>query len=502
MEKTVLMNYLTEREETGILLQRIFSNRWNEVFIIDAIKNEKYSYGDFFSMILRCREKLDELGLEPNGTICTIMNNSIQLIALYFASLTLGIPIISIDPNKGENEIKEILLSTRCKVIFSDSDDQNFPLNSLVFHTFCDNIRLQKNDDVKKLEIFLKINYNELFIITYTSGSTGKPKGVMHSFNNFVLSSLAFREKFEFNNENIFYHNLPMSYIGGILNLIILPLISESKIVIDEKFSITKMKNFWEQPIKYSVNTFWFIPTILSLLLKIDRSNDGVEYSEKNNIIGLVGTASLQKDLKTNFQEKYSIPLYESYALSETFFITTNFLENDKVESPGRLLDGVDLTFSKDKEILIEVPWMFLGYYGLDTKNYFIERKYQTGDLGEFDSEKFLRITGRKKDIIIKGGTNISPKRIEDFINSMNLVDEFIILGIDDEVLGEKIVCMFIAEDKQNKEFSKIINKKIVDKLGIEYHIDEFLKINEIPKNSNGKIDRIRARKKYQDLKI
>ena len=98
-----------------------------------------------------------------------------------------------------------------------------------------------------------------------------------------------------------------MSYIGGILNLIILPLISESKIVIDEKFSITKMKNFWEQPIKYSVNTFWFIPTILSLLLKIDRSNDGVEYSGKNNIIGLVGTASLQKDLKTNFQEKYSI---------------------------------------------------------------------------------------------------------------------------------------------------------------------------------------------------
>ena len=78
MEKAVLMNYLTEQEETGILLQRIFSNRWHEVFLIDAIKNEKYSYGDFFSMILRCREKLDELGLEPNGTICTIMNNSIH----------------------------------------------------------------------------------------------------------------------------------------------------------------------------------------------------------------------------------------------------------------------------------------------------------------------------------------------------------------------------------------------------------------------------------------
>ena len=138
MEKAVLMNYLTEQEETGILLQRIFSNRWHEVFLIDAIKNEKYSYGDFFSMILRCKEKLNELELKPNDKICTIMNNSIELITLYFASLTLGIPIISIDPNKGENEIKEILLSTRCKVVFSDSDGQNFPLNSLVFHKFCE----------------------------------------------------------------------------------------------------------------------------------------------------------------------------------------------------------------------------------------------------------------------------------------------------------------------------------------------------------------------------
>ena len=75
MEKAVLMNYLTEQEETGILLQRIFSNRWHEVFLIDAIKNEKYSYGDFFSMILRCKEKLNDwinevsLVVDPLGLI-------------------------------------------------------------------------------------------------------------------------------------------------------------------------------------------------------------------------------------------------------------------------------------------------------------------------------------------------------------------------------------------------------------------------------------------------
>jgi len=171
------------------------------------------------------------------------------------------------------------------------------------------------------------------------------------------------------------------------------------------------------------------------------------------------------------------------------------------LETPGKILDDVDVTFSKDNEILIKVPWMFLGYYGLNMDNYFINEKYRSGDLGKFDEKNCLLITGRKKDIIIKGGLNISPKEIEDCIYSLNMIDEVLIIGIKDEILGEKIVCMYVSEIKENSDKIKLINKKIIQKLGIEYHIDEFVKIDKIPKNNNGKLDRLTAKENYQNLK-
>lgn len=486
--------------DTGLLLQKKILDNWDTEFLIDAINHRYYSYSAFFSMVLRCKEKL-EGQLKENDIICVIMNNSVEVIALYFAALFLKIPIIAIDPNKGKEEIREILSCTSHKMLISNIEDFNLVTDKIDFDNFFKDLHLQKKEDIDKLGIFLKVDYEHLFIITYTSGSTGKSKGVMHSFNNFVLSSLAFKERFKFNSKNIFYHNLPMSYIGGILNLIILPLVSGSKIVVDKKFDISQISNFWETPIKYSVNTFWFIPTILSLLLKLDRSSDGIEYAKNNHITGLVGTAPLRKDLKEKFQEIYQIPLFESYGLSETFFIATNYPGCDKSESPGKLLEDVEITFSDQGEILMKVPWMFLGYHGLDNDEYFQNGAYLSGDLGEFDSDDFLKITGRKKDLIIKGGLNLSPKRIEDFIIRNEIFEECLVIGADDSILGEKIVCMYVSHNKIESKSLKDLNNKIVVELGIDSHIDEFLKINNIPKNLNGKIDRPKAKKIYQNLK-
>ena len=350
--------------------------------------------------------------------------------------------------------------------------------------------------------IFVKIDYDSLFIITFTSGSTGKSKGVMHSFNNFAFSSEKFSKQFGFNKTHKFFHNLPMSYIGGILNLLILPLISESKIIISDRFDISKIINFWHEPIKYSANTFWFPPTIISLLLKLDRGDIGTNYSKKNKIIGLVGMAALKENVKKEFEEKYKIPLFESYALSETFFLSTNFPEYDKAGTTGKLLEDVKIEFSQEGEILIDVPWMFLGYIGLKNDEFFVESKYISGDIGRMDNEGYLQLTGRKKDLIIKGGINISPKKIEDFLSKFDFLEECIAIGVEDEILGEKIVCFYVTKrSRLDNDIIKEINRDIVKNVGIEYNIDEFVSIDEIPRNLNGKIDRPKMREIYQNLK-
>jgi len=305
------------------------------------------------------------------------------------------------------------------------------------------------------------------------------------------MSALSFNKKFDFDSNNIFLHNLPMSYMAGILNSIFLPFISQSKIVVGQRFTLKNTMNFWEIPKKYSINTFWLTPTMIGLLLKFDRGNDGIEFGEKKSIIGCVGTASLNSAIKKEFEDKYKIKLYESYGLSETLFVSTNS-PNSKNRNVGKLLKNVELDF-KDKEIKIKVPWMFKRYKNLHENN--LDKGYfLSGDLGEISKENILTITGRKKDLIIKGGINISPKKIEDFIINNEIMRECVVLGFPDKILGEKTVCFTQIKDN---ELKKQVNKKITLELGKNYHIDEFIELAEIPKNVNGKIDKLQIRELY-----
>ena len=494
------MNKTKEMIDTGNILQNIFKNNWNELFIIDGINDEKYSYNDFFTAIMNCKERFESIGISKNDTVCLLMSNSFELIIFYFACLILQITVIPIDPNKGENEIKEILSQLKYNAIFCNNNLQIQDEKLVQVDNIIKSCNEEKESRYDEINIFITLDYDKLFLITFTSGSTGAVKGVMHSFNNLIRSALAFNKGFRFGKQNVFYHNLPMTYMAGILNLIVLPFISESKIVIGERFNISNIMRFWDIPIQYSVNTFWFIPTILTLLLKFDRGEEGIKYANNTKIIGCVGTAPLSDKLRKEFRTEYSISLYESYGLSETLFVSTNSPEMVEIESGvGKLLDGVDVDICDDGEIALNVSWMFLGYTNVENKDYFKNDKYLTGDIGRIDKNGFLFITGRKKDLIIRGGINISPKKIEKFIESFDGFYECVIIGIDDINMGEKIVCFFVPKKSMyNAELKKILNMNIIEKLGYDYRIDEFVKMDKIPKTINGKVDKLRIKEIYK----
>jgi len=402
---------------------------------------------------------------------------------------------VPIDPQKGQQEIDEIISYTSPSYIFHDPKFKNIIGKTIDVHDLRQSKIYPSIDDVS---IFKKIEYNTPFLITFTSGSTGKPKGVIHSFNNLVHSALSFNSKFNFDERNIFYHNLPMSYMAGILNLFILPLVSKSKIIIGKRFDISEIPYFWKIPKKYAANTFWFNPTILELLLKLDRGQEGVEYLHNSNVIGCVATAPLREETKNDFELKYGIKLFESYGLSETLFVSTNYPKNDKPNYVGKPLPDIQLSFSDDNEIVVDVPWMFLGYLNQNDDEVIDSKKYLSGDYGMLDGGNFLKITGRKKDLIIKGGINISPKRIEDFISKYNIFDEYAVLGFEDKFFSEKIICFFVP--KKNiliESKKKNLNLDISKKLGHDYHIDEFFELNHIPKTTNGKTDKPKIRQIY-----
>ncbi|ABX12041.1 class I adenylate-forming enzyme family protein [Nitrosopumilus maritimus] len=478
-------NKIINSETINQIFYDIFKNNWNEYFIFDTITQKKIKYSEFYNEIQLCIDKLTKNGITEGSTICLILENSYNFVKIIFSCIFSNLTVVPIDPQKGSEEIKEIIDSVNPQTIIFDNQKNIFSKNSIEISKIVNDTQFSKP---QKLEQIRNIDSDKDFLITFTSGSTGKSKGVIHSLKNLIHCSLSFNEKFHFNSKNVFLHCLPMSYMAGILNSIILPFISNSKIVIIPRFTVKTVLDFWSIPLKYSVNTFWFTPTMIGLILKFDRKNK-IDLSDKN-LIGCVATSSLNTSVKNDFEKKYDIELFESYGLSELLFVSTNSPNNNSFTA-GQLISGTNVKFDND-EILVKVPWMFKKYFNSEKNN--LENNYfSTGDLGKISKDNLLIITGRKKDLIIKGGINISPKKIEDFILNKKFLKECVILGFPDPILGEKIVC-FILKNSIDTDSKKELNKKIVEHLGNDYHIDEFKELIEIPKNINGKIDKIQIR--------
>lgn len=480
-------------------LKAIFYKNWEKTCVIDGVNERELSYADLFHAMLNGSEWFYKQGVKRGDVVCLVMHNSLELLVLYFSALLAGVTVVPIDPEKSSGEINEILVQLNCRTIISDHSLPAF--EHIRFNTVeQQSLYSERTEDVNALTLFETQDYNSPFIVTVTSGSTGVPKGVIHSFINLALSADAFAKRFDFGKKHTFYHNLPMTYMAGILNQIFLPFLSESKIVIGERFSVVSIMRFWDIPIKYSVNVFWSIPTILSMLIKLDRGVTGANYLGSNEVIICVGTAPLSAKVRHLFEEKYSIILYESYGLSETLFVSTQSPNNLSEENNvGSVLEGVNLSFAQDNEILVSVPWMFLGYVAHNVDGYFIGEKYKTGDFGASSKVNGLTITGRKKDIIIRGGVNIAPTKIVNVVESFGFFEEFAIAGLEDMTLGEKVVCFYVANPRVlSQEKENIIKKEVFNMLGKAYSIDNFFALESMPKNMNGKIDTKQLRSIYK----
>lgn len=462
----------------------LFELHAEESFCTIAHSGEVFTYGQFWKAIQDLYSRISSV-TEAHERIALIYENSFELMCFYFVGLIKGLVLIPIDPLKGIPEILEILLEGNCNKVFVGVE-----IDLKVYSGKIYQVAALPADPKLELSVFNKVDFSAMFTITFTSGTTGKPKGVMHSFSNYYKASMAFGCQIGLGSTNIFYHNLPMTYMAGILNLIFMPFVMGSKVVIGPRFSVNQTFSYWGPIVSHHVNTFFFIPAIIGMLMKFDRGELGVAYCRRQSITALVGTAPLNHNLQEAFESRYGVRLFESYGLTETLFISTNSPLLKRSYGVGKILAGVELVLGDDKELAVTTDWNFHGYFGHEANG---SGYFRTGDLAEVDTDNFLEIIGRKKDIIIRGGINISPRRILNVVDELNLGVDYIIIGLPDDILGEKVVLFY--EGSESELDRRAINSLVKRRLGQQYGIDQFHGLVELPRNSNGKIDNCALRK-------
>jgi long-chain acyl-CoA synthetase len=329
---------------------------------------------------------------------------------------------------------------------------------------------------------------SDLASIIYTSGTTGDPKGVMLIHDNFLSNCRAVREILPIGEEDICLSFLPLSHsfermagyyvplYGGVTiayaesidtvrdNLKeIRPTFMASVPRIYEKFHAAVYDNLKSgSPLKQKIFE-WSLRTgremsaykisrkqpPLSLKLKHKIAEPLVFKKIKENVGGRLryfvsGGAPLAQEIN-EFFHALGISILEGYGLTETSpVLTTNTPEHFKFGTVGKAVPGVTIKIAADGEILAKGPNIMVGYFNKEAETREVlddEGYFRTGDIGEVDEEGFLKITDRKKDIIVTaGGKNIAPQNIENMLKSDPLINNVMVHGDKRKFLSALIV--------------------------------------------------------------
>jgi acyl-CoA synthetase (AMP-forming)/AMP-acid ligase II len=455
-------------------LNKIFKISWQSQAIISNDYN--LTYKEFYNTANALAEHLKKLNKKPGDTVAIRLINGPKYCIAYLACIIGNFVAVPINQELTEEEQDFIYESSSPSYLI----DEN-----LVFPSLKQEYCSEPNFSNSNLE------YDVIF---FTSGTTGRPKGVCHSLNSLIGNAVAFNEMLDLDKSLRMYHVLPMAYMAGFLNTIVCPIMVGGCILIGPRFEPSHSMIFWNKAIEWNANSVWLTPTLTAIIVKFTRDKEVIRKISLLMTNIFCGTAPLPDKLRNKFISLFNTPLQESFGMSEILLVSCQNREEARKEfNVGKLLPELrvlEKNSNNEDELLIKSPWRLKNYL-IDGKKILplVNNGYMsTGDIGKIKNNK-LFITGRIKDLIIRGGVNVFPLSIESVISSQDNVEEVIVLGLPHDFWGEQIcVCLILKRLSIKDKTLKLIRKLVKERISSSMQPDQYFVLDKFPKNSNGKI--------------
>lgn len=348
-------------------------------------------------------------------------------------------------------------------------------------------------------------------VILYTSGTTGKPKGVVLTHKNFhTQCDQVVRYIMPVDQKDIFVGVLPLYHVYGLSNGLITTIFYQAAFVLVPHYSPANLLSAVEQ---HKATILIAIPSMYNHLLALARVR-------KTNIpkslrICVSGGAPLPAAVLKEFQDVFETRINEGYGLTETTSsVSVNqFGENYRPGSIGpashsvemQVLDeeGNPLPDGEEGEIVIRGDVVTPGYWNLpeETAATIRDGWLHTGDLGHRDADGYFYITDRKKDLIIRGGFNISPREVEEVLISHPAVSDAAVVGAEDS-RGREIVKAYVSlldgQTTTDRELLEHCESNLAP-----YKLPKVIEFRDtIPKSATGKVLRKELREDFQDERL
>ncbi|HLB41804.1 MAG TPA: class I adenylate-forming enzyme family protein [Gammaproteobacteria bacterium] len=482
-------------------LSKLVSHQPDKIALLDG-DGRTVTYLGLSEQIEHAQAWLAATGMQPGDTLIALMPNAIETVILFIASLRGGYTYAPLPCTATFVEVTRWKELTRAHVcILANSVSARF--QELVMKL---NWRVKLVEIGRKNMFWSANSYVEGRsggrLIMASSGSTGEPKAMLLDADRLWSAGHAFLRYHQIKNGDIrFWNYLPMSYLGGLFNLTLIPLAAGGSIFVDEAFSGKTFLIFWATVERFKINSLWLVPTILRGLLTLS-SRVGQMMPPPNIDLCFLGTAPISLEEKQRFSHIFGIQALENYGLSETTFISSELHQQIALRSQytvGAIMPDVDIKLvpiieedASATEIWVRTPYRMLGYLdkeGIVEPSVDAEGYLSTGDCGQMVDGQ-LQLSGRRRDIIKKGGILIALREIELVVESYSNIAEAIAVRVEHSFYGESCILYVrsLTPVQDAEQFIASLGKWLHEQLVRYKWPENIIYCTEFPRTASGKI--------------
>jgi acyl-CoA synthetase (AMP-forming)/AMP-acid ligase II len=443
-------------------------------------------------------------GIKRGESVAFCMPNGCASLLTVYGILYGGFRVTPLNLAAGPAALGHAITHSKCNFICSATAQDEILSNALIHADanpeIINAVDAFSNQDVSVSEL-ADITEADHALLMYTSGTTGVPKGVVHTNASLLAGGWTTTVAHELRKNDRALCVLPLYHINGLCVTVIAPLVSGGSSVICPKFSNSA---FWDDCGKFKVTWFSVVPTIISHLLHGKKEPN--EATRKSLRFGRSASAPLAADTQSSFETRFGLPIVETMGLTET---AAQILSNPlppgtrKIGSPGIAFgnkvtilkpDGLAQDVNQIGEIAIRGPNVMLEY--LDNPKATEQTKTSdgwllTGDLGYMDDDGYVFVSGRLKELIIKGGENIAPREIDDALYAHPDVVEAGAFAISCDIYGQRAEAAVKLTDHSKASEAELL-ELCQSRLGKFKSPDRIHFLEELPKGPSGKIQRLK----------
>lgn len=472
------------------------------------------TYADFLQLAARYANALTVLGLQKGDRVALQVEKSIAAIAVYAACVRAGLVFLPLNTAYTAAELDYFINDSEAGLFVCDSRKQELltpvaeqagaqllTLNADGSGSFSELAGKQSDEFVT-----VDVGGDELAALLYTSGTTGRSKGAMLTQHNLLSNAQVLADYWQFTAQDVLLHALPIFHTHGLFVAINTLLVSGASMIMLPTFNLEQVIAAMPQ-----ATSLMGVPTFYTRLLADPRFDRALT---KNMRLFISGSAPLLAATHHAFEQRTGHRILERYGMTETNMNTSNPYDGERrAGTVGLALPGVELKITDPQtgvELangetgLLEVRGanVFKGYWRMPDKTREELRAdgfFITGDLGMRDDAGYVTIIGRNKDLIISGGFNIYPKEIELLLDKQDGVLESAVIGVPHPDFGEAPLGVLVRQAGAAPDVA-LIQQNINAALARFKHPRQLVVVDELPRNTMGKVQKNVLRDQYAGL--